>query len=151
MKSIRHTQHIHRKKHFIEKGFQFVWWNVCHFPHFELVTIFECSNQFLHQLGHLRLNSRGEEPPPSGQKKTRRRRKQWKYNTVLLTNWTEIKSLTEREGKKETNSINIYGSHLWHKYAAVGLATSFFLLNQITMETVQKGVGWGGHWLSIER
>lgn len=35
-------------------------------------------------------------------------------------------------------------THLWHKYAA-GLATlrSFFL-NQITMETVQKGRGVGG-------
>lgn len=25
--------------------------------------------------------------------------------------------------RKETNLINIYGTHLWHKYAAVGLAT----------------------------
>lgn len=41
-------------------------------------------------------------------------------------------------------------THLWHKYAA-GLATlrSFFFLNQITMETVQKGRGvgvCGGTW-----
>lgn len=74
---------------------------------------------------------------------------------MLLTNWTEIKSLTEKKRKKkETNSINIYGTHLWHKYAAVGLATFlsfFFFLNQITMETVQKGREWGGHGLSIER
>lgn len=27
----------------------------------------------------------------------------------------------------------------------------FFSLNQITMETVQKGREWGGHGLSIER
>lgn len=79
--------------------------------------------------------------------------KQCKYNTVLLTNWTEIKSLIEqKKKKKETNSINIYGTHLWHKYAAVGLATFLsFFLNQITMETVQKGREWGGHGLSIER
>lgn len=71
---------------------------------------------------------------------------------MLLTNWTEIKSKTEQKRKKETNSINIYGTHLWHKYAAVGLATFLsFFLNQITMETVQKGREWGGHGLSIER
>lgn len=35
---------------------------------------------------------------------------------------------TKKKKKKETNSINIYDTHLWHKYAAVGLATflSFF-------------------------
>lgn len=79
------------------------------------------------------------------------------YNTVLLTNWTDIKNHKQNKKKKtkkrekETNSINIYGTHLWHKYAAVGLATllSFFFLyffnslNQITMETVQKGEGVG--------
>lgn len=56
------------------------------------------------------------------------------YNTVLLTNWTDIKNHKQNKKKnqkkreKETNSINIYGTHLWHKYAAVGLATllSFF-------------------------
>lgn len=85
--------------------------------------------------------------------------KRCKYNTVLLTNWTEIKIINrtnkrKKKTKKETNSINIYGTHLWHKYAAVGLATFlsfFFFLNQITMETVQKGREWGGHGLSIER
>lgn len=54
--------------------------------------------------------------------------------------------------QKETNLINIYGTHLWHKYAAVGLATFLsFFLNQMTMKTVQKEEGVGGHKLSIER
>lgn len=75
---------------------------------------------------------------------------------MLLTNWAEIKSRTtehrtKKKKEKETNSINIYGTQLWHKYAAVGLATFLFFLNQITMETVQKGREWGGHRLSIER
>lgn len=49
--------------------------------------------------------------------------KRCKYNTVT----EKIQSSTEPKiRRKKANSINIYGTHLWHKYAAVGLATSLF-------------------------
>lgn len=51
--------------------------------------------------------------------------------------------LNQKQNKKETNSINIYGTHLWHKYAAVGLATflSFFKPNYHENSAKGEGVG----------
>lgn len=44
--------------------------------------------------------------------------------------------------------VHTYGTNMqqsvWQLFA-------LFFLNQITMETVQKGREWGGHGLSIER
>lgn len=133
------------------------WWNVSY-----ILTLIFFSSDFKHenhfsQLAQLILDKKGEKGyshsvTMTGQQKTKaeRKKKQFKYNTVLLTNWTEEK----KKEKKNPNSINIYGTHLWHKYAAVSLANfcSFFFLfpNQITMETVQKGREWG-RTLSIER
>lgn len=72
--------------------------------------------------------------------------KQCTYNTVLLK--TGLKSnhklnKKKKGKKKETNSINIYGTHLWHKYAAVGLATflSFFKPNYHGNSAKGEGVG----------
>lgn len=68
---------------------------------------------------------------------------------MLLTNWAEIKSRTtehrtkkKKKKEKETNSINIYGTQLWHKYAAVGLATFlFFKPNYHGNSAKGEGVG----------
>lgn len=46
--------------------------------------------------------------------------------------------------------VHTYGTNMqqsvWQLFSLF-----LFFLNQITMETVQKGREWGGHGLSIER
>lgn len=97
---------------------------------FNLTLTSEFEN-FFSQPGHLimrRLGKGGRGLPGNHVMTKENQGKKTRTNDaniiLLLTNWTEIKSLTEHKRKK-TNLINIYGTHLWHKYAAVGLATFF--------------------------
>lgn len=69
---------------------------------------------------------------------------------ILWELQTGIDETPKKRKKKETDSINIwkhtYGTNMQQVWQRVAL-----FLNQITMETVQKGRGVGGHGRSVER